>query len=208
MTFGTAQENFWAGEFGSDYAQRNFGPELVAANTALFSKVFARTRGISSVIEFGANVGLNLRAIERLLPGVPMTGVEINQTAASELRAWGGAAVLEKSMLELPIDRSWDFALIKGVLIHINPEELPRAYDQLYKATGRYLCVVEYYNPTPVSVPYRGHGDRLFKRDFAGEIMDRFPALSLVDYGFIYHRDTFRQDDITWFLMEKSSLDI
>jgi hypothetical protein len=43
-----------------------------------------------------------------------------------------------------------------------------------------------------------------FKRDFAGEIMDRFPDLRLVDYGFVYHRDPqFPQDDFTWFLMEK-----
>ena len=64
--------------------------------------------------------------------------------------------------------------------------------------------VAEYYNPTPVSINYRGHTDKLFKRDFAGEIMDMYPNLKLVDYGFIYHRDdAFPQDDITWFLMEK-----
>jgi hypothetical protein len=64
------------------------------------------------------------------------------------------------------------------------------------------LC--EYYNPAPTTVSYRGHNERLFKRDFAGEIMDRHPEMQLVDYGFAYHRDpNFPQDDITWFLMEK-----
>jgi spore coat polysaccharide biosynthesis protein SpsF len=44
----------------------------------------------------------------------------------------------------------------------------------------------------------------LFKRDFAGEMMDRYPDLKLLDYGFVYHRDpAFPDDDITWFLMEK-----
>jgi spore coat polysaccharide biosynthesis protein SpsF len=72
-------------------------------------------------------------------------------------------------------------------------------------STGRYLFVAEYYNPSPVAIAYRGHKDRLFKRDFAGEIMDRYPQIRLVDYGFSYHRDpSFPQDDITWFLMEKS----
>ena len=51
---------------------------------------------------------------------------------------------------------------------------------------------------------YRGHSQRLFKRDFAGEMLDRFPDLTLVDYGFAYHRDAnFPQDDTTWFLLEK-----
>ena len=45
---------------------------------------------------------------------------------------------------------------------------------------------------------------RLFKRDFAGEILDRHADLQLVDYGFAYRRNPqFPQDDITWFLMEK-----
>jgi spore coat polysaccharide biosynthesis protein SpsF len=56
-----------------------------------------------------------------------------------------------------------------------------------------------------VSVPYRGHTERLFKRDFAGELMDRFPDLRLLAYGFNYHRDpSFAFGDDTWFLMEKS----
>ena len=41
--------------------------------------------------------------------------------------------------------------------------------------------------------------------NFAGEMLDRFRDLRLVDYGFVYHRDVnFPQDDITWFLMEKA----
>jgi pseudaminic acid biosynthesis-associated methylase len=90
------------------------------------------------------------------------------------------------------------------VLIHMSPDQLPQVYDRLVAATGKYLLVAEYYNPTPVSINYRGHTDRLFKRDFAGEIMDRHPTMQLLDYGFSYRRDpTFPQDDITWFLMEK-----
>ena len=96
--------------------------------------------------------------------------------------------------------------LIKGVLIHINPDALLQVYDKLVAASGRYLLVAEYYNPAPVAISYRGHADRLFKRDFAGEIMERHPQMQLVDYGFVYRRDpNFPQDDITWFLMEKRS---
>jgi spore coat polysaccharide biosynthesis protein SpsF len=63
--------------------------------------------------------------------------------------------------------------------------------------------VCEYYNPTPVSINYRGHNDRLFKRDFAGEMMQQF-NLKLVNYGFNYKHDSYlTNDDTTWFLMEK-----
>ena len=100
--------------------------------------------------------------------------------------------------------RTWDLVLVKGVLIHINPDMLPDVYDSLVAACSRYLLVAEYYNPSPVAIPYRGHSDRLFKRDFAGEIMDLHPEMTLVDYGFSYRRDNKApQDDITWFLLEK-----
>ncbi|MBK4730641.1 hypothetical protein JJD41_12310 [Oxynema sp. CENA135] len=102
--------------------------------------------------------------------------------------------------------RKWDFVLIKGVLIHINPDYLEQVYDCLYQSSDRYICLVEYYNPTPVEVTYRGHQGKLFKRDFAGEILDRFKDLQLIDYGFVYHRDRhFSQDDLTWFLLEKTT---
>ena len=51
---------------------------------------------------------------------------------------------------------------------------------------------------------YRGHSERLFKRDFAGELVDEF-NLNLVDYGFWYRRDNIASEfgDMTWFLLEK-----
>jgi pseudaminic acid biosynthesis-associated methylase len=204
MSYKTDQEEFWAGAFGDEYSDRNVGRGWIAANAALFSKVLARTSGVSSVIELGANIGLNLRAIELLLPEAKLAGVEINNVAAETLRGWGRAEVFEQSILDFAPAESYDLALIKGVLIHINPDALPAVYDKLHACSSRYVCVVEYYNPTPVAIPYRGHDDRLFKRDFAGEMLDRFPDLKVVDYGFCWHRDpNFPQDDVTWFLLEK-----
>jgi pseudaminic acid biosynthesis-associated methylase len=117
----------------------------------------------------------------------------------------GGVTIENKSILDYLPQSKFDFTLIKGVLIHINPDYLSKVYEILYQSSNRYICVVEYYNPTPVTVNYRGYQDRLFKRDFAGEMLDKFQDLYLIDYGFIYHRDpNFSQDDLTWFLMEKS----
>jgi spore coat polysaccharide biosynthesis protein SpsF len=63
--------------------------------------------------------------------------------------------------------------------------------------------ICEYYNPSPLSIEYRGHKDRLFKRDFAGELISKY-NLKLINYGFNYYRDKYlTNDDTTWFLMEK-----
>lgn len=203
--FRTEQEDFWAGAFGADYIQRNRGDALLASNLDFFAKALRGTRGVRSCVEFGANIGMNLRAIRLLYPGIDAFGIEINPVAAQQLSELiTPANVFCGSILDFQAVQTRDLALIKGVLIHVNPDALPDVYAKLVAATHRYLLVAEYYNPSPVAISYRGHSDRLFKRDFAGEIMDRYAQMQLLDYGFAYRRDpNFPQDDITWFLMEK-----
>ena len=203
--FRTDQERFWAGEFGDAYIERNVEDQIVAGNTALFARALARVGPISSVIEFGANIGLNLRSLKHLYPEAALSGVEINAQAATVLRSLiGPENVHEGSILDLQLDRQSDVALIKGVLIHMNPEVLQEVYEKLFQAASKYILICEYYNPSLVVVNYRGHHERLFKRDFAGEILDKFPSTRLLDYGFVYRRDpTFPLDDITWFLLSK-----
>jgi pseudaminic acid biosynthesis-associated methylase len=204
-TYKTEQEAFWAGEFGDEYVTRNHGEKLIAGNLALFTKILSGAYQIRSVIEFGSNIGLNLLAIRQLLPEVDLSAIEINRKAAQLVEHIAGVTVYNQSILDFIPDRQRDFVFIKGVLIHINPEMLPQVYDLLYRTSSRYISLTEYYNPTPVSVPYRGHGDVLFKRDFAGEMLDRYEDLRLVSYGFSYHRDNnFPQGDANWFLLEKS----
>lgn len=205
MTFKTEQEAFWAGQFGTDYIQRNQGERLLASNLNFFSTALRAMRGARDCIEFGANIGMNLKALKLLHPALELHGIEINSDAARLLaEAIPQNHVHHTSILDFQPQRRWDLVLIKGVLIHINPDSLAQVYDKLIASCARYLLVAEYYNPSPVSIPYRGHADRLFKRDFAGEIMDRCPEMRLADYGFAYRRDpNFPQDDITWFLLEK-----
>ena len=203
MTFATEQEAFWAGEFGNAYADRNRGADHLARNLVLWGRILSGTRNVRSVLELGANIGMNVRAIARLLPNASLAAVEINSKACDELRKIDGLQVTEGSLLDHRAAEKVDLAFVSGVLIHIAPERLPDAYETLATASSRYVVISEYYNPTPVEVSYRGHANRLFKRDFAGEFMERH-GFRLVDYGFMYRRDpNFAFDDLTWFLLER-----
>ena len=203
--FKTDQEAFWAGDFGTDYIARNRGKLLLASNLNFFSKALKRAGKITSCHEFGANIGIKLRALKLLYPEAAYSGVEINADACKELtKIIGQENVFNGSIFNFPVVTKFDLSLIKGVLIHINPDMLNKVYEKLYEASNKYILVCEYYNPSPVKVSYRGHKDRLFKRDFAGELMERYSDLILVDYGFVYRKDpAFPQDDVTWFLMKK-----
>lgn len=208
MKYKTEQEEFWAGDFGDDYIERNKSDRLLASNLNFFSKALKSAGKIDSIIEIGSNVGMNLRALKLLYPEQHQFGVEINTKAADILKEHVGEDnIFNGSVLDFNTEKKYELSLIKGVLIHINPEMLPAIYEKLYSLSKKYILICEYYNPVPVTINYRGHEGRLFKRDFCGEMLDKYPNLKLIDYGFAYKRDpAFSQDDITWFLMEKSNI--
>ena len=204
----TEQELFWAGDFGEQYILRNTLSQLVGKAQGFWARILSRMMHCPErVLELGCNIGVNLVALRQLLPDATLHGIEINSKAAEDarrnLQCTERATVTLQSLFDCT-ETGYDFVFTRGVLIHLNPDMLSLAYEKIYAAASRYICLCEYYNPVPVTVPYRGHENRLFKRDFAGEFMDAFPNVRLVDYGFTYHRDPlFPADDITWFLMEK-----
>ena len=203
-SYRTEQEAFWAGAFGNAYIDRNRDAALLASRTAMFTRILSRAGKVGSAVEFGANIGLNMIALRHLLPEAKLSAIEINPEAVKALETQPGLNVHHGSILDPQVEAPHDLSFTSGVLIHISPDELPRVYDNMYAASSRYIALSEYYNPAPVAIPYRGHEDRLFKRDFAGDLLERFPDLSLVDYGFMYRRDpNFPADDMTWFLLEK-----
>ncbi len=198
------QEKFWLGKFGDEYQDRNNSNELLAQKTAFYASVIKGMDKFGSCIEFGSNIGLNLLAVRNLVPDCELSAIEINPRAVEELKRIKNLQVYNQSIFDFVPDSKRDVVIIQGVLIHINPEKLNEVYDLLYKTSKKYILIAEYYNQTPVEVTYRGNQDKLFKRDFAGEMMDKFDDLSLVNYGFVYHRDyQFPMDDITWFLLKK-----
>ena len=207
MSYKTEQEEFWASDFGDDYINRNLVENIAPTRRNMFSKIISRTDNVTSIVEFGANIGSNLFAIHSLLPDCNLSAVEINSKAVQTLQTYDFVnAIYHGSFLDGIFDKKVDLSFTSGVLIHINPDRLDDAYQALYESSSRYIVVSEYYNPSPVSINYRGHQDRLFKRDFAGDLLDKYDDLKLVDYGFNYHRDpNFPDDDLTWFLLKKMS---
>jgi len=201
----TEQEKFWASqEWGNEYIQRNTYKK-VKNNINLFTKVLNRTKEIKTIIEFGSNIGINLLGLKQLLPDAEYSAIEINSQACKELEKLKFIMhIYNQTIFDSSYKRQQDLVLVKGVLIHINPEYLDIVYQKLYETSKKYILIVEYYNPTPVKVAYRGENEKLYKRDFAGEMLNKFPNLELIDYGFTYHRDNnFPLDDSNWFLMEK-----
>lgn len=193
----------WAGRFGDEWVDRcQATPELKAAHLAMFRDILRRVEAVDSVCELGASYGLNMMLLHTLLPHAELTGVEINHKAAEMLAQLPYVNAIESSIYQAKFAQQYDLVLSKGVAMYQDEAVLGDFYEILHSLSKRYIVLCEYYNPTPVEVPHRE--SKLYKRDFAGELMDKYSDLKLLDYGFQYHRDyLFPADDVNWFLLEK-----
>ena len=185
----TDQEQFGAGEFGHHLIDRTDIPVEIDDNVKLFERILTSTGQIRSIIEFGPYMGLNLRALKTLIPEAELSAVEINDRAIGYLNEWGQAKIYHKSLFDFSSDELFDLVLTKKFLIHIHPAEIEEAYRIIYRHSRRYICICEYFSPDLLEVNYRGNENQLFKRDFAGDMLDLFGDIRLVDYGFVHGRD-------------------
>ena len=61
----TEQEDFWSGNFGDNYILRNRS-ETFQSNINFLKKALKKVKKIDSMIEFGANIGMNIKAVKSL----------------------------------------------------------------------------------------------------------------------------------------------
>jgi pseudaminic acid biosynthesis-associated methylase len=194
----TEQEKFWSSNWGNKYSDRNSKSNY----KLFFKKVLSKTKKVNSVYEIGTNVGLNLDSLKKIKSKIKTYGVELN-TYAFKKCLKKGHQVSNESIFNLKIKKKFDLVFTCGVLIHINPNRLNLTYSKIFNLSKKYILIAEYFNPTPVKVIYRNNKNKLFKRDFAKEIMNKY-NLKLIDYGFLWKEDKrYTADNFTWFLFKK-----
>ena len=160
---------------------------------------------LSSILEVGANIGINLRALSRLTTA-QIFAVEPNQRARKRLvddAVLPQENIFDATAAKLPFDDgSIDLVFTSGVLIHIPPVGLNTAYAEIYRVSSRYILSLEYFSPTPEAKTYRGEEDLLYKRDYGGLWLDNYPTLKLLADGFLWKRTT-GLDNLNWWLFQK-----
>lgn len=192
----TQQLEQWSGEFGKQYTDRN----AVDWRTMVpFLRPMVEGLSLGRVLEVGCSRGHNLVALREILgEGTELLGVEPGPYAREIARA-AGVDARPGDAFSLPFpDGSFDLVFTAGVLIHVALDDLPRAMRELYRCSRRYLLAVEYFSEEETVIPYRGHQDLLWKRDFPRHYQSLFPDLTLVRHGYVADWDR-----STWWLWEK-----
>ncbi len=186
----TPQEKFWATEFGTEYIARNLYPTtekldaFYRANYGIarstINKNFLGKLKLASILEVGCSTGNQLIALQK--QGFKnLYGIEINPNAIQLAKKYSeNIHIMPGSAFDIPFkDKHFDLVFTSGVLIHINPKDLPKALKEIHRVSKRYIWGFEYFSLRPQAITYRGHKDRLWKRDFAVEYLKRFPDLRL-----------------------------
>jgi len=195
----TSQLALWRSEFGRDYTDRNDHEktERVGAWARLLDGIAP-----ARALEVGCNVGWNLEYLRRL--GVTeLYGIE-PQLYAVERARWRGPqfGVLHGTAFDLPFKDGWfDLAFTSGVLIHISPETIGAALDEIYRVARRWIVAIEYDHPLEVEVAYRGNAGALWKRDHGALWRARYPKLRELRTLSLGAADGY--DDCTAHLFEK-----
>ncbi len=200
------QEKFWKGKFGDSYIERNKSKKTIINNIYFFKKALFKANKINSVCELGSNIGLNILALKKIYKNKlkKVLSVEINKKASRiQKNKIKDIEVLNSSINSFDVKDKFDLVLCKGILIHINPKDLKKTYKKINKLSKKYILIAEYFSPNPTKISYRGHKNKLFKRDFLKEYLKINRNSKLLDYGFIYEKDKFPQDNINWFLIKK-----
>gem|GEM_PF-125384 len=185
------QLNFWRGKFGQDYTDRctrsprdidklyvsHYGTSRSRFNQRFIGNLPRSTR----ILEVGANSGGQLKLLQDM-GFTKLTGIEPQRYAIKVSNASNeGITLIEGSAFDLPFDdASFDLVFTSGVLIHIPPDQLHRAMDEMVRVTAGTVWGFEYYAEQMTEVEYRGNTNALWKADYGEMFRIRYPQLEMI----------------------------
>lgn len=186
----TNQIDFWQGNFGREYTDRN--TFSVAELDSIYMEQYGVTRtemsneflnqfNIKRTLEVGCNVGnvlLNLQAI-----GLKqLYAIELQQYAVEKAKErTTGINIIQGSAFDIPFkDGYFDLVFTSGVLIHISPNDVETVIDEIYRVSNKFIWGFEYFADQYTEIAYHGNGDKMWKTNFAELFLNRFGNLKKV----------------------------
>ena len=209
----TPQIDVWSGDFGKEYTNRN--PSTLDELNELYDRYFGITRSALDeeflgkldrsidILEVGANVGAQLQALHAM--GFEnLHALELQEYAIDiGKKKLPKADWIQGNAFDMPFpDGHVDLAFTSGVLIHISPDDIGGALDEIHRCTREYIWGFEYYADQYTEIQYRGHSQLLWKTNFAALYLERFDDLELVQERRIPHRESEAID--TMFLLRRA----
>jgi pseudaminic acid biosynthesis-associated methylase len=187
----TDQVHEWEGQFGKEYTDRNplsfeemeslYRGNYGITRTEINSRFLGHMDKNIKILEVGSSVGIQLVCLQsagfKNLYGIELQSyaVELSKNRTKNIN------IIQGSAFDIPFkDGFFDLVFTSGVLIHISPDDISKAIDEMYRCTSRNIWGFEYFADKYTQVPYRGHDNLLWKTDFASLFLERFHDLKLI----------------------------
>lgn len=208
--------NEWAEKFGEEYTKRNMFTPME------LNQLYSQRYGVSRtdmnnefietldrdirILEVGSNIGNQLNLLSQM--GFEnLYGIEINSMAieTSNRQNLGlPIHVIKGDALDIPFKKDFfEMVYTSGVLIHINPENIKKVLDEIFRCSKKYIWGFEYYSPNDyVEIEYYGKRGLLWKTDFKKLYLENFPQLKLIKEDYYSYNENNELID-QMFLLEK-----
>jgi len=187
----TKQEQMWSSNFGVEYNKRNdwdykelnevykkyYGVERSIMNTEFLDSLPRDIR----ILEVGSNYGIILKSLEEM-GFTNLYGVELQWDGVLTVKQrFPKYQVLQASGLDLPFKNGYfDLVYTSGVLIHINPENLPKFMSEMVRCSKKYIWGFEYYADKVTEIPYHNNANLMWKAPYKQIFMDGHKELKSV----------------------------
>ncbi|MCP4441335.1 MAG: methyltransferase domain-containing protein [Aureispira sp.] len=188
----TEQIDFWRGEFGKDYTERNsmaleeweefyiknWGVSKLEINKPLLDCLPKDAK----ILEVGCNIGLQLIGLQKM-GFTNLYGIELQHYAVEKSKQiCEGINIIQGSGFDIPFkDEYFDLVCTNGVLIHIAPKDLPKIMGEIYRCSKKYIAGFEYYSEDIAEINYRGNKGFLWKADYSKLYQGEFNDLEEVE---------------------------
>ena len=183
------QREFWLGQFGDSYMQRNSSIEKVnecykketgITVEQIFQTFFDKVDKKSKILELGCNIGLNLGILQRM-GFTNLYGVELNEKSLDIAKKNNkNITFINSSIEDFESDETFDLVFTAGVLIHINPSILDSIIRKIINLTHRYIFGFEYYSDNLVEIKYRNYQNVCWKQNFPLLFKKLSPSLQVI----------------------------
>ena len=202
----------WTGDFGQEYTERNrsslsameklYKHHFVVTRTEMNRQFVDRFDRSMRILEVGCNIGNQLLCLQRM--GFEnLYGIEPQEYAVEMVkRRAKGIQIIKGNIFDIPFkDGYFDLVFTSGVLIHISPQNIKKAFKEIYRCSRKYIWGYEYYSEKYEEIPYRGEKGLLWKTDFAKAFRKTFPDLRSVKVQLFKYANNDNLDIM--FLLEK-----
>ncbi|MCW3077114.1 MAG: hypothetical protein JWO32_1723 [Bacteroidetes bacterium] len=187
----TEQTNFWEGEFGKEYTDRNsFTKEGLnnyyltnygISKDKLNEEFLGELKRDIKILEVGCNIGIQLASLQNM-GFTNLTGIELQDYAVQKSKTLtSGIKIQQGSGFDIPFkDNSFDLVYTHGVLIHINPNDLSKIMGEMIRVSSKFIWGFEYYNEETQQIKYRGHDGFMWKADYSSLFQKLDPSLKVI----------------------------